>query len=136
MMRPLLRTIACVCLLLVATGARAGAVAAAHGERGMVVTANPIATDAAVDVMRNGGNAVDAAVAAALMLGVVDGHNSGVGGGCFMLVRRADGTILAIDGRETAPAAVRPDTFLRPDGAADPSRSQTGPLASGVPGCL
>ena len=49
-----------------------------------------------------GGNAVDAAIAAAMTLGVVDGFNSGIGGGCFMLIRRADGKILAIDGRETA----------------------------------
>src|SRR4051812_17833327 len=71
--------------------------AAASGERGMVVTVNPIATDAAVEVMRGGGNAVDAAVAAALMLGVVEGHNSGIGGGCFMLIRTGGGEIVALD---------------------------------------
>ena len=59
-----------------------------------------------VDVLKRGGNAIDAAVAVALTLGVVDGHNSGIGGGCFMLIHRADGTLqVAIDGREMAPAA-------------------------------
>lgn len=100
---------------------------------GAIATVHPIATEAGMAVLRRGGNAVDAAVAAALMLGVVDGYNSGIGGGCFVLVRRADGTLLAIDGRETAPAAVRRDAFLR-DGKADPALSQTGPL--GVPGSL
>ena len=46
---------------------------------------------------------MDAAVAAALTLGVVDGFNSGIGGGCFMLIRKPDGSLVAIDGRETAP---------------------------------
>ncbi|RXM20435.1 gamma-glutamyltransferase, partial [Citrobacter sp. AAK_AS5] len=82
-----------------------------------------------------GGNAVDAAVAAALTLGVVDGHNSGIGGGCFMLIRRADGSILAIDGREMAPAAASRDMYLRA-GKSDPTLSQTGALAAGVPGSL
>jgi gamma-glutamyltranspeptidase/glutathione hydrolase len=101
----------------------------------MVATGHPLATDAAADVMRQGGNAVDAAVAAALMLGVVDGHNSGIGGGCFMLIRAADGTVACLDGRETAPAAATRDMFIR-DGKADTRLSQTGALASGVPGSL
>src|SRR5215204_2330772 len=83
---------------------------AAHA---VVATGHPIATDAAVDILRHGGNAIDAAVAAALMLGVVDGHNSGIGGGCFMLIRTADGKLIALDGRETAPAAATRDMFIR-----------------------
>ena len=102
---------------------------------GAVATVHPLATEAGASALRRGGNAVDAAVAAGVMLGVVDGHNSGIGGGCFVLIRRADGTVLAIDGRETAPAAVRPDTYLR-DGRADPALSQLGALAAGVPGSL
>ena len=84
--------------------------------RGIVATVHPLATDAAIGTFRRGGNAIDAAVAAALTLGVVDGHNSGLGGGCFMLIRLANGSMAAIDGRETAPAAATRDMFLR-DGA-------------------
>ncbi len=99
----------------------------------MVSSTYPLATDAGVDVLKSGGNAVDAAVAVGLTLGVVDGHNSGIGGGCFMLIRRANGEIIAIDGREKAPAAATRDMFVR-EGKADTTLSQTGPLASGVPG--
>ena len=69
------------------------------------------------------------------MLGVVDGHNSGLGGGCLILVRRSDGSLLAIDGRETAPAAATAQMYLR-DGQVVAELSQTGALASGVPGAL
>ena len=100
---------------------------------GMVSSTYPLATDAGVDVLKSGGNAIDAAVAVGLTLGVVDGHNSGIGGGCFMLIRLADGRFIAIDGREKAPAAATRDMFVR-DGKADTTFSQTGPLASGVPG--
>jgi gamma-glutamyltranspeptidase/glutathione hydrolase len=100
----------------------------------MVATGHPIATDAAADVFRAGGNAVDAAVAAALTLGVVDGNNSGIGGGCLILVRSAN-QLTAIDGREMAPGAAHKDMFLR-DGKPMPEASQTGPLAAGVPGAL
>ena len=71
---------------------------AAVATRGMVATVNPLATGAGLRAMAEGGNAVDAAIAAALMLGVVDCHNSGLGGGCFILIRRANGEIVAIDG--------------------------------------
>src|SRR5208283_331653 len=77
------------------------------------------------------GGAARAAVAVALTLGVVNGQNSGIGGGCFMLIRRADGSVVAIDGREMAPAAATRDMFIR-DGKADTTLSQTGALASGV----
>ena len=69
----------------------------------MVASVNPIATDAGLKAFEQGGNAVDAAVATALTLGVVDGFNSGIGGGCFILIRTADGKLIAIDGREMAP---------------------------------
>lgn len=107
----------------------------ARAEGGMVVTVHPLATEAGVRALREGGNAVDAAVAAAVMLGVVDGHNSGIGGGCFMLIRRADGTVLALDGREMAGSRATREMFVR-SGRADTELSQTGALASGVPGSL
>jgi len=101
--------------------------------RGMVATVHPLATEAGVEAMRRGGNAVDAIIAAGLTLGVVDTHNSGLGGGCFLLIRRANGEVIAIDGRETAPAAATRDMFLR-DGKAVAELSETGALAVGVPG--
>lgn len=102
---------------------------------GMVATVQPIATDAGLAALKSGGNAVDAAVAAALTLGVVDTHNSGLGGGCFILVRTASGQIVAIDGRETAPAAATRDMYVR-NGTVVPELSTTGSLAVGVPGAL
>jgi gamma-glutamyltranspeptidase/glutathione hydrolase len=109
--------------------------AAAKGPRGAAATVHPLATDAAIRAMRSGGNAVDAAVAAALMLGVVDSHNSGLGGGCFVLIRRADGKLVAIDGRETAPAKADRDTFVQ-HGRPQTELTQNGPLAVAVPGAL
>lgn len=102
-------------------------------ERGMVATVHPLATEAGLEAMRRGGNAVDAIIAAGLTLGVVDTHNSGLGGGCFLLIRRANGEVIAIDGRETAPAAATRDMFLR-NGRAVATLSETGALAAGVPG--
>jgi gamma-glutamyltranspeptidase/glutathione hydrolase len=107
----------------------------AVAKNGMVATGHALATDAGVEVLRDGGNAVDAAIAAALTLGVVDGNNSGIGGGCLILIRSSDGRLTAIDGRETAPAAATKDMFVR-EGKAVPGASQTGPLAVGVPGAL
>jgi gamma-glutamyltranspeptidase / glutathione hydrolase len=102
---------------------------------GYAASVHPLATQAALDAFAAGGNAIDAAVAAGLTLGVVDGHNSGIGGGCFILMRLADGRLVCLDGRETAPAAARRDMFLR-DGEVVDALSRTGPLASGVPGAL
>ncbi len=113
----------------------APAARAAYGEHGMVASVDPVATAAGVEVLKQGGNAIDAAVAVALTLGVVNGYNSGIGGGCFMLIQCADGSAVAIDGREMAPAAASRDMFVR-NGKADTGLSQTGALASGVPGAL
>ncbi|HEX4415530.1 MAG TPA: gamma-glutamyltransferase, partial [Lacipirellulaceae bacterium] len=122
------------CLAAVAIAGAAGA-HTAMAEHYMIATVDPIATDAGVDIFREGGNAVDAAVTAALTLGVVNGENSGIGGGCLILIRTADGKFSAIDGREMAPRAANRDMFVR-DGKPMPRASQTGPLASGVPGAL
>src|SRR5512139_2937650 len=103
--------------------------------RGIISSVHPLATEAGLNVLKSGGNAIDAAVAVGLTLGVVDGANSGIGGGCFLLIRLANGKIVAIDGRETPPAAASRGMFLR-DGKADTQLSQTGALASGVPGEL
>jgi len=100
-----------------------------------VATVNPYASSIAIDVVARGGNAIDAALAAAFTLGVVDGHNSGIGGGCFILVRLANGKIFAIDGREMAPAAAHADMYVV-DGKLDSNLARTGALAVGVPGSV
>lgn len=102
---------------------------------GAVATVHPEATEAGAAVLREGGNAIDAAIAAALTLGVVDGQNSGIGGGCLAMVRLADGRVIAVDGRETAPRRATRDMFLR-EGKAIAGLSQEGALAVGVPGEL
>ncbi len=117
------------------TAAPFEAVPVATGRRAVAATVHPRATEAAMETFRHGGNAADAAVAAGIMLAVVDGHNSGLGGGCFILARSADGQVTAIDGRETAPAAAHPRMYFR-DGEPVPTLSRTGPLASGVPGAV
>ncbi|MDA1276522.1 MAG: gamma-glutamyltransferase [Verrucomicrobia bacterium] len=106
-----------------------------RGERGMIATVHPLASAAGIEAFRRGGNAIDAAVAAALTLGVVDGFNSGIGGGCFFVARLAGGEIVTIDGRECAPMAASRDMYVR-DGKWVPELSQLGALASGVPGSL
>jgi len=126
------RAAACLLTLLLATKVPAAENPWSHGA---VASVQPLATDAGVNAMQHGGNAVDAAIATAITLGVVDGHNSGLGGGCFILIRAADGTVTAIDGRETAPALATRDMFLK-DGKVDDEASKTGPLASATPGAL
>lgn len=103
--------------------------------KNMVASVHPLATQAGVDAFANGGNAIDAAIATALTLGVVDNFNSGIGGGCFILIRNSKGDLYAIDGREMAPSAATQDLF-RNAKTRFSNPSQTGPLASGVPGAL
>ena len=83
----------------------------------MVAAANPLAVDAGYAILAQGGNAIDAAIAVQLVLGLVEPQSSGLGGGAFMLVHDARrGRLVAYDGRETAPSAARPDRFLDADG--------------------
>lgn len=104
-------------------------------EYGAVATIHKEASQAAAEALEKGGTAIDAAIAAALTLGVVDGFNSGVGGGLFALVRYADGSIEALDGREVAPLAASQTLFIR-DGEVVKDLSRTGALAVGVPGSV
>ena len=127
------RHLALAITLVWLTWSSAPARSAEPNRRGMVATIHPVATRAGLETLQAGGNAIDAAIACALTLGIVDGHDSGIGGGCFMLIRLADGRLVALDGRETAPAAATRDMFLR-DGKAVPEWSQHGALAVGIPG--
>jgi gamma-glutamyltranspeptidase / glutathione hydrolase len=85
--------------------------------RFIVAAAHPLATRAGYEILRAGGNAIDAAIAVQLVLGLVEPQSSGLGGGAFLLYHEARrGRLFAYDGRETAPAAARPDRFLGADG--------------------
>ena len=104
--------------------------------RGAVATAHPAASEAGAAVLRAGGNAADAAVAAAFALSVAEPQSSGIGGGGLALVYLArEDRVYALDFRETAPAAATPDMFLV-GGKPDPRRSRCGGLSVAVPGAV
>ena len=101
---------------------------------GLVVADSELASQAGMEILRRGGNAVDAAIATALALSVVDQASSGLGGGGFMVIYRSkDQKSFALDFRETAPAASRRELYMQ-DGKPVPALSLTGALAVGVPG--
>jgi gamma-glutamyltranspeptidase/glutathione hydrolase len=103
--------------------------------RAMVVSGHPLASEIGRDILRRGGNAVDAAVAAGFALAVVHPEAGNLGGGGFMLIRTRDGRVRALDYRETAPGRARRDMYL--DAFGEPTeRSVTGHLAAGVPGSV
>jgi gamma-glutamyltranspeptidase/glutathione hydrolase len=101
----------------------------------MVTSGSPLASDVGRDIMKAGGNAIDAAVAVGFALAVTHPEAGNVGGGGFMVIRLADGTAATIDYRETAPAAATRDMYL--DAQGEPTdRSIYGHLAAGVPGAV
>jgi gamma-glutamyltranspeptidase / glutathione hydrolase len=107
------------------------------GSGGAAASVDPIATSVAIDVLRRGGNAVDAAVAAAAALGVVEPFSCGLGGGGFMVIYSArDGRVFTLDGRETAPSAFRANSFIDPSTGLPISFAEgvTSGLGVGVPG--
>jgi len=106
---------------------------AARGPGGAVATEHPLAAAAGAEILGAGGSAVDAAIAAATAICVVHASSCGLGGGGFALVHRADGSDFALDYREQAPAAARPERFA-PNGRPEPALLRTGGLAVGVPG--
>ena len=105
-------------------------------EKGMVVTAQHLATEVGVDILKRGGNAIDAAVAVGYALAVVYPAAGNLGGGGFMTVQFADGRMTFLDFREKAPRAARRDMFLDKDGNVIKGSTTTGWLAVGVPGTV
>src|SRR3982751_3019058 len=104
--------------------------------RGAVAAAHTLASEAGASLLRRGGNAVDAAVAAAFALAVVEPQSSGLGGGGFAIVYTAkDRKARVLDFREIAPAAARPDMYLR-EGQARQDLANAGALAVAVPGAV
>ena len=106
----------------------------ARGARGVVVSQEPHATAVGLQVLQDGGNAVDAAVATALALAVTHPQAGNLGGGGFFVIRMADGRTAAIDFREKAPKAAHADMYLKADGSVDADKAQFGATAAGVPG--
>ena len=106
---------------------------AVRGGGGAVVSPEATSTRAGLDMLRAGGNAVDAAVATALAMAVVHPEAGNLGGGGFAVVK-VDGELATLDFRETAPAAAHRDMYLDEQGEPVPEASWVGPLAAGVPG--
>src|SRR2546426_6401875 len=101
----------------------------------MVVSGHPLASDVGVEILRRGGNAVDAAVAVAFALAVVEPVAGNIGGGGFMLIRDPGGTVRALDYREAAPRRATPGMYV--DSTGKPAASSlTGHLSVGVPGSV
>ncbi len=103
----------------------------------MVAAANPLAADAGYRILKQGGNAVDAAIAVQLVLGLVEPQSSGLGGGAFMLLHDGKGNrLIAYDGRETAPAAAKPDRFMNDGEPVSFHDAVIGGKSVGVPGTV
>jgi gamma-glutamyltranspeptidase/glutathione hydrolase len=109
---------------------------AVRGAHGMVATDEPLASQAGLEILKRGGNAVDAAVATAFALAVVEPAAGNIGGGGFMLVRLANGKTNFFDYREVAPAKAIRDMYINPDGTLDKEGSTVGYRSVAVPGTV
>jgi gamma-glutamyltranspeptidase/glutathione hydrolase len=109
-----------------------------YANRDMVAAANPVAVEAGVAILAQGGSALDAAIAVQMVLTLVEPQSSGIGGGAFMMHYDAKSrTLVGYDGRETAPSSATPDMFLGADGKPlDFRKAVTGGLSVGTPGII
>ncbi len=125
-------------MVLALAPAQAAAAPTAEGAGGAAATVDREATKAAIEVLRDGGNAVDAAVAAAGVLGVTEPFSAGIGGGGYMLIRTPSGRVATIDGRETAPEAMTETSFINPqNGQPYPfAEAVSSGLSVGAPGTV
>jgi len=106
-----------------------------ENKQAAIATAHPLATQAGFEILNQGGNAFDAAIAVSAALAVVEPSGSGLGGGGFWLLHRAsDGFQTMIDGRETAPSAAHQDMYIDKNGIINKRLSLDGPLAAAIPG--
>ena len=116
-------------------GYKAGTRAPSSAQHAMVASDAPLASQAGVEILQKGGNAVDAAVAVGFAIAVVFPEAGNIGGGGYMVIRMADGRTAALDYREIAPLAATRDMYLDAKGNLT-DKSVVGPLASGVPGAV
>lgn len=129
----LLRVLLATCCLFVQATSAGNSVLAT---RGMVVSAHALASQAGVDILKSGGNAVDAAVATGLALAVTHPAAGNIGGGGFMVIALREGRVTSVDFRETAPAAARSRMFLGSDGQLLKNSNHEGFRSVGVPGTV
>jgi gamma-glutamyltranspeptidase/glutathione hydrolase len=121
--------------LLLASATQAQDVAPAHPPGAVIASSQALATDAGMQILREGGNAFDAAVAVSSMLAVVEPVSSGIGGGGFFLLHDAKtGKDIFLDAREVAPESATPAAYLDKAGELDRDRAENGPWSAGIPG--
>ncbi|HTV55839.1 MAG TPA: gamma-glutamyltransferase [Terriglobia bacterium] len=130
-----LRTLLSI-LLILATSSSGQALEPAAAQHGMVVSNEFHASEAGLEVLREGGNAVDAAVAVGFALAVTYPFAGNIGGGGFMLIRMANGDAVVVDYREEAPGAATRNMYLNARGQIIPGASTVGALSTGVPGTV
>ena len=123
-------------ICVVASFAAAAPIHPVHAQHAVVASVHELASRAGVEMMRAGGNAIDAAVATGFALAVVHPQAGNIGGGGFMLIRMADGKVHFVDFREKAPAAATENMYLDAKGNVVPNASLIGYKAAGVPGSV
>ena len=123
-------------LLLIASPPAWGSTHPVHAQHAIVVSVHDLASHAGVEIMRAGGNAVDAAVATGFALAVVHPAAGNIGGGGFMLIRMADGAAHFVDYREKAPASATRDMYLDAKGNVIEGASEIGFKSISVPGSV